>query len=36
MKKEWIGKRGDIERVRAEAIQTGAMAIRVLINLEGK
>lgn len=29
----YVEGRGDIERVRAEAIQTGAMAIRVLINL---
>ena len=32
----FVEGRGDIERVRAEAIQTGAMAIRVLMNLEGK
>ena len=32
----FVEGRGDIERVRAEAIQTGAMAIRVLINLELK
>ena len=30
----FVEGRGDIERVRTEAIQTGAMAIRVLMNLE--
>lgn len=30
----YIEGRGDIERVRTEAIQVGAMAIRVLTNLE--
>lgn len=32
----FVEGRGDIERVRAEAIQAGAMAIRVLTSLEGK
>ena len=32
----YVEGRGDIERVRAEAIQVGAMAIRVLMNLEWK
>ena len=30
----FVEGRGDIERVRTEAIQAGAMAVRVLINLE--
>ena len=30
----FVEGRGDIERVRTEAIQVGAMAIRVLMNLE--
>jgi hypothetical protein len=32
----FVEGRGDIERVRAEAVQAGAMAIRVLMNLDGK
>ena len=30
----FVEGRGDIERVRTEAIQAGAMAVRVLMNLE--